>query len=294
MRKGRHHWEAGLTAVAAVALVSGAAGAAEPERTWEASGFNQPESAVYDAERDVIYVSNVNGEPGQRTGDGYISKLSPDGEVTEAEWVTGLNAPLGMDLHDATLYVADIDEIVAIDVETGEVVGTHPAPGAQFLNDVTADGQGRVFVSDMMQDRIYVLEGDQVEVWLEDKDLEAPNGLYAEDDRVVVGAWGVMTEGFETDVPGHLKVVDLQTREVESLGDGTPVGNLDGVEPDGRGNYLVTDWMAGKLYRITPEGQAEELIDLGQGAADHEYIEERGLVIIPMMSDGVVVAYRIE
>jgi sugar lactone lactonase YvrE len=199
-----------------------------------------------------------------------------------------------MDIHESTLYVADIDRIVAIDVESGEITGTHPAEGAQFLNDVTADEQGRVFVSDMMGNRIYVLEDGEVQVWIESEDLESPNGLYAEGDRIVVGAWGVMTDGFETEVPGHLKVVDFETQEVQSLGDGTPVGNLDGVEPDGEGNYLVTDWMAGKLYRITPEGEAEELLDLGQGAADHEYIEEQRLVVIPMMNDGVVVAYELE
>jgi hypothetical protein len=60
----------------------------------------------------------------------------------------------------------------------------------------------------------------------------------------VVGSWGEMTDRFETEVPGHLKVVDFETMEVQSLGDGTPVGNLDRVEPDGPGNYLVSDWMA--------------------------------------------------
>jgi sugar lactone lactonase YvrE len=292
MKMRQFHFGAGLTALAAV-VVAGAA-LAQPKQVWEATGFDQPESAVYDSERDVLYVSNVHGDPGEKTGDGYVSKVSLDGEVVEAQWVTGLDAPLGMDIHESTLYVADIDRIVAIDVESGEITGTHPAEGAQFLNDVTADEQGRVFVSDMMGNRIYVLEDGEVQVWVESEDLESPNGLYAEGDRIVVGAWGVMTDGFETEVPGHLKVVDFETQEVQSLGDGTPVGNLDGVEPDGEGNYLVTDWMAGKLYRITPEGEAEELLDLGQGAADHEYIEEQRLVVIPMMNDGVVVAYELE
>jgi sugar lactone lactonase YvrE len=292
MKMRQFHFRAGLTALAAV-VVAGAA-LAQPKQVWEASGFDQPESAVYDSERDVLYVSNVHGDPGEKTRDGYVSKLSLDGEVVEAQWVTGLDAPLGMDIHESTLYVADIDRIVAIDVESGEITGTYPAEGAQFLNDVTADEQGRVFVSDMMGNRIYVLEDGEVQVWVESEDLESPNGLYAEGDRIVVGAWGVMTDGFETEVPGHLKVVDFETQEVQSLGDGTPVGNLDGVEPDGEGNYLVTDWMAGKLYRITPEGAAEELVDLGQGAADHEYIEEQRLVVIPMMNDGVVVAYELE
>ena len=53
--------------------------------------------------------------------------------------------------------------------------------------------------------------------------MEAPNGLRAEPDRLLVAAWGVMTDGFATAVPGHLKAVDYETKEITSLG-GEPVG----------------------------------------------------------------------
>jgi hypothetical protein len=56
----------------------------------------------------------------------------------------------------------------------------------------------------------------------------------------------------------------------------------------------VTDWMNGALFRISAEGEVEELLDLNQGSADHEVIEDRNLVIIPMMNDGTVVAYRLQ
>jgi sugar lactone lactonase YvrE len=192
------------------------------------------------------------------------------------------------------LYVADIDRLIAIDVEEGAIAETYEAQGAQFLNDVTADDQGRVYVSDMMANAIWRLDGDQFELWVEDEALEQPNGLLAEDDRIVVGSWGVMTDGFATQIPGHLKTVDLESGEVASLGDGTPVGNLDGVEPDGDGGYLVTDWMAGALLRIDPEGKFEQLLDLNQGSANHTWLEDQRLVVIPMMSDGQLLAYRIE
>lgn len=275
-------------------LAAGSGSAAEPTLTWQTEGLQQPESVVFDAEREVFYVSNVAGEPMDRNGEGHISRVGPEGELLEAAWVSGLDAPKGLALHDDVLYVADIDRLIAIDVEEGAIAETYEAQGAQFLNDVTADDQGRVYVSDMMANAIWRLDGDQFELWVEDEALEQPNGLLAEDDRIVVGSWGVMTDGFATQTPGHLKTVDLESGEVASLGDGTPVGNLDGVEPDGEGGYLVTDWMAGALLRIDPEGKFEQLLDLNQGSADHTWLEDQRLAVIPMMSDGQLLAYRIE
>jgi sugar lactone lactonase YvrE len=110
-----------------------------------------------------------------------------------------------------------------------------------------------------------------------------------------VAAWGQdLQEDFSTSVAGHLIAVDLETKEISALGSGEPVGNLDGLEADGAGNWLATDWIAGALFRISPDGTAEQLLDLNQGSADLEYIEGDKLAVIPMMMDGRVVAYRIE
>ena len=97
---------------------------AQSQESWSAEGLKAPESALLDEARGVLYVSNVNGNPTDKDGNGYISKLSPDGTVTQAEWVTGLDAPKGLALHDSTLYVSDIDKLVAIDVGSGKIVNT--------------------------------------------------------------------------------------------------------------------------------------------------------------------------
>jgi sugar lactone lactonase YvrE len=261
---------------------------------WQAEGLDGPESAVLDPGEGVLYVSNVNGEPTAANGNGYISKLSLNGEIQDKEWVTGLNAPKGLALHDGMLYVSDIDELAVIDTASGEITARHEAQGATFLNDVTAHQDGRVFVSDMMQNQIWKLEGDQFELWLQDEELENPNGLLAEQDRLVVAAWGKPKEDFSTDVPGHLKAVDYQNKEITSIGPGDPIGNLDGVEPNGQGGYLVTDWFSGGLYDISEDGKAEMVMDLNQGSADHEFVEDENLVVIPMMTDGTVNAYRLQ
>jgi sugar lactone lactonase YvrE len=265
------------------------------EKAWETpADFKGPESALYDAQRDVIYVSNVNGAPNEADGNGFISKISLDGTITELEWVGGLNAPKGLAMTGDKLYVSDINMLVEIDAESGAVSNSYEAADAQFLNDVTADDAGNVYVSDMMTNTIYKLSDGQISAWVQSDELENPNGLLAEGDKLIVGAWGKMTDGFNTEVPGHLKAVSLSDGSISSLGNATPVGNLDGVEADGQGSYYVTDWMNGKLLHIDADGNANEMLALGQGSADHEVVLEKNLVLIPMMMNNTVQAYTIK
>jgi DNA-binding beta-propeller fold protein YncE len=277
-----------------IVAVSSPSWAAEPKKLWEAGGFKNPESAIYDPAAAAIYVSNVNGKPTQKDGNGFISKLAPDGTVVTLEWVKGLDSPTGLALAGGTLYAADVDRIVAIDVAKGEVTARHEAPGAKFLNDLTADRQGRVYASDMPANAIWVLDGGKLSVLLQDDALDNPNGLLAENGQLVVGSWGKMAEDGSTKVPGHMKVVDLATRKVADLGDPAPAGNLDGIVPDGKGGYLVTDWVGGVLLQVAADGKAKRLLPLKQGSADLGIVPGEGIVLIPMMMEGQVVAYRVD
>ena len=64
---------------------------------WNLTGdFAAPESAYYDAASKAVFVSSINGQILERDGNGYISRLTPDGKVVSAKWVTGLNAPKGL------------------------------------------------------------------------------------------------------------------------------------------------------------------------------------------------------
>ncbi len=267
---------------------------AEPTMVWKTEGLKNPESVVLDADRSVLFVSNVGGPPMEKNGAGHISRLSPDGAVVDAEWVTGLNAPTGLIQNGNTLYVPDIDRLVAINVESGEIVGTWDGEGATFLNDLAMDESGRIYASDMVNNAIYVLDGDSFGVWLQDSALDNPNGLRVEGDRLLVASWGAMKDDFSTEIPGHLKAVDLNTKAITSVSDGTPIGNLDGLEPDGQGGWLVSDWVAGGVFRINADGSFEQVIDLDSGSADIEYVESESLLLVPMMKDGTLAAYRLE
>jgi sugar lactone lactonase YvrE len=262
---------------------------------WALDGLSTPESVVFDEEKGELYVSNIAGEATGKDGNGFLSRVSTDGEMLEAEWVTGLDAPKGLALDGSTLYVTDIDRLVAVDVASGEISNSWQAEGAQLLNDAAVDDNGRVFVSDIARSAIYVLDGDSFSVWVEDEALKHPNGLKVDDGKLIVAAWGEeLQPDFSTTVPGHLLAVDLESKEISSVGSGEPIGNLDGLEPDGAGNWIATDWIAGAVLRIKPGGSAERLLDLSQGSADLEYLEGDGVVVIPMMMDDRLVAYKIE
>lgn len=152
--------------------------------------FEQPESVVYDTKRDLLYVSNVNGDPNEVDGNGYISQLSLDGDVINQHFIGDLNAPKGLAIVGDTLYVADINELVEIDVNTQKIIQRYKAPNAQFLNDVVADNNGNIYVSGFLRNSIYRLANGKFELWLQSDQLESPNGLFVKDNQLIVGSWG--------------------------------------------------------------------------------------------------------
>jgi hypothetical protein len=140
---------------------------------------------------------------------------------------------------------------------------------------------------------IWRLKDGVFEPWLANDDLDGPNGLLVQDGKLIVASFGKMqSEGQEQEHAGLLSV-NLEDQTITPLGDGKPVGNLDGLEPNAPGLYLVTDWAAGALYRIDGKGKATQIIDLNQGSADLTYFPEKDTVLIPMMLDNTLAAYRL-
>ena len=263
------------------------------EKLWETDGFLNPESVVYHKPTDALYVSNVNGQGNEKDGNGFISKVSIDGVILEKEWISGLDAPKGLAVYENKLYVADIDALVEIDIPSATITNRYQVIDAKFLNDVAASNNGEIFVSDMMMDRIHSLKDGKFSIWLESPDLLSPNGLHVEEGSLIVGAWGVRTEGFSTATTGHLLRVKFADKSISSIGDGSPLGNLDGVEADLDGDYYVTDWMAGKFYHVSENGHADLMLTLDQGMADLEFIEEKNLILLPMMLGNKLLAYKL-
>ena len=251
-------------------------------RSWEISKtFQFPESVVYDADRDVLYVSNFFAG-----GQEFVSKVKRNGEVEELQWATGLNRPTGLCLVGTHLYAVERASVAKIDVETGDIVGRHVVPDPGLPNDVACDDSGAIFVSDSQRNAIRKLEDGEFDIWLEAAEISQPNGLLLDGDNLLVGNSG----------DGCLKRVKIADRSVETvacLGGGSIV---DGIRPDGRGNYIVSDYN-GRVFLITPEGEKTDLLNTsarGINTADLEYIPEHGLLVIPTLNGNQLIAYEFD
>lgn len=279
--------------VTALVLAANTAYAAEATPVWNVTGLDNPESVAVDLKTGTLYVSNVAGDLTAKDGNGYIAKLSLDGRVIEQKWVIGLNAPKGLALVQDKLYVADIDQLVEIDVPGRKITKTYPAAGAKFLNDVTASTDDTIFVSDTGTDTIWTLKDGKLTNWLQSADLVGPNGLCVIGDELIVASWGRDGKSGAPAAKGHLLRVALLSKKISPWSQGGPEGNLDGVTADGRGRLLVTSAMEGALYRVPANGPATKLLSLPQSAADLTCSVEKDLVIIPFLMKGNVAAYKL-
>src|SRR3954463_633838 len=113
-----------------------------------------PESVLFDGAGKVLYESNIDGQPWEKDGKGSVGKVGLDGKIIKVDWVTGLNAPKGLGMYKNNLYVADVDNVVVIDIAKAVISKHIPIEGAQGLNDISVDKNGKVYVTDSKAGKI--------------------------------------------------------------------------------------------------------------------------------------------
>ena len=276
-----------------VLAIAAAMSVARAGELWRASGFEQPESALVDAARNRIVVSNIAGNPGDADGNGYLSLLSMDGKVISSHWVDGMDAPKGMAIAGGRLYAADITKVRVVDLASGKLVSTIEVPGAVFLNDMTADAAGKVYVSDMLADTIYRIDGDRPELFVRDALLASPNGVFADGGRLIVASWGkgINKTDFSTSEPGGLLSVDLATRKITPLPGAQKFADLDGVIAIGDTIY-ATAYMTGTLYSYHDGAAPQVVATFKPGSADIGTDGKR--IFVPLMGEGEIVALSLD
>jgi DNA-binding beta-propeller fold protein YncE len=240
------------------------------ERWSTAPVFKVPESVFFDPEAGCFYVSNINGGPAQKNGVGFISKVDLNGQILDLEWVAGLNAPKGMGVYGEKLYVTDIDRIIVIDKDRGTVLTVHSVPGAKFLNDIAVDPQGTVYISDSSADTIYALEdGKFATVLSGGRYLKGPNGLFWEGDELLIGV--------------QSRILRWKPDKEELTVLVKTAGGIDGLQPTGAGDYLISDW-SGIVRLVSPAEEEQVLLDISSqkaNTADFCYIPEKNLLVVP-------------
>jgi sugar lactone lactonase YvrE len=248
------------------------------------SVFHHPESAVYDAARSCVYISNLDkNTPNDSLFTDFISIISLDGNVSELRWVDGLSSPTGIALYNGFLFAVERNGVAMIDPETAKVISRYDIPATGFLNDIAISDEGVIYVSETSdKGKIYKIVKGDVFVWIEDATLGKPNGLLQTDAYLYVGV----------NSDHHLKRIHLETGDIENVALLGP-GNIDGIQQNGN-NLLVSHFM-GNLYSIDEEGNVEELLNTREQdifVADFCYIPSEKLFIIPSLRTNKVYGYR--
>lgn len=221
--------------------------------------FQSPESVIYDAEREAIYVSNGIGFA--KNGLGFISKLSKEGEVLDLKWAENLNRPTGMAILKNQLFAADIDELRVFDLESGKSVKQYSVSEEHpMLNDVAISETGEIYVTSSGKHGVYHLEKDTLKMLFQnDSLLKYANGIVIQKDKIIVVGWDI-TE------------ISLTDNSIKKRTLNPPLNDFDGLVIDENGNLFCTQVSEeGKLWKINPDGAAELVFEYPNYLADFDF-----------------------
>lgn len=246
-------------------------------------GFRFCESLSYDARRDLYVAVNAGIAQDVLPNDGYVSLIHPDGTVHTPKWIgvtrngLTLNHPLGSDIANGLLYVADIDTVRWFDMATGEPKGSVQVEGASRFNDLEVAPDGTLYVTQSGDEtpeswRVYkITPRGQTSILLTGAPLRRPNGI-------------------AFDAKGNLVVVNLGNNEVLTF---SPDGALlatqqsvdagnDGIVVLADGTKYVSSVRQGTVSRIRPGRKAERIASGIPSAASMMHDPKRNRLVIPM------------
>jgi hypothetical protein len=253
------------------------------EKVWATDTiFKTPECVAIDYENQILFVSNVNKDPWILDGNGYISIINFKGEVVNLEWVKGMHAPKGMGVYDGFLYVADIDAVIKIDIKKGKVAKRIKSDPTYGLNDISISKNGKIYISGSNSNKIFTIEKNKLKVFEED-DYDRPNGLLAEEDRLLA-----LTSGSSI-----LYEIDYEKHEKIQLA--AELGHGDGIAPVGDGSYILSDWQ-GRIFYMDAENNVTTLLDTREknmNTADIAFSKELNLLFVPTFFDNRVLAFKL-
>ncbi|RYG05350.1 MAG: ATP/GTP-binding protein [Chitinophagaceae bacterium] len=251
-------------------------------KLWQTdSVFKTPESVLYDPANQVLYVTNIDGtDPWGKDDKGSVGKLGLDGKVQQVEWVKGFQSPKGMALYKGTLFVADMDQVVSVDIKKGTITKRLTVEGAGGLNDVAVDARGVLYVSDSKNKKLYKIADGKAELYL--PELKGPNGVHINGGKLLIVDNGGL---YEVGTDKSLKLI----------ADGME-GGTDGIEHLTTGEYIVSCW-AGVIYLVKADGSKEVLLDtrdVKSNTADIGIHPQKQIIYVPTFWKNSVVAYEVK
>ncbi len=248
--------------------------------------YNSPEGAVSDGE--YLYVSNLGVEraPSVKDGDGRIMKLNMEANdwLDKDKWsAIKLDAPKGMGVIGRTLYVTDIDRVVAIDLDKVEQIGVVDFSGTKtsFLNDIAVMNDSTLLVSATDLNAIFKVNVHAMTFEkMKTGKLNGPNGLVysSEDGKIYCAEYGS-----KANAAGRILTIDINSGAIKQIGEHT--GGLDGLALNADGGLLFTDWNIAHLAKADKDngGAVTELSDSIQGPADFYFEVKTKRKFVPAM-----------
>ncbi|MBC7885366.1 MAG: ATP/GTP-binding protein [Saprospiraceae bacterium] len=250
-------------------------------KIWETnSTLKVPESVLYHKQGNCLYVSNIDGKSGEKDLKGSITKLSLDGKDTVNNWVTNLSAPKGMGILNNSLYVTDLDEVVEIDITTRKIIQRISVPGSIFLNDLTIDNSGTIYVSDSRTGKVHTIKNKNVATYIENK--MGVNGLLAVDTDLYLAVKDTL---FKSNKNKELSVITTGMDE-----------SSDGIVQTKNKDFIVSCWN-GIIYFVKSDGTKNVLLDTRaekSNTADIGFDAEKNILYVPTFSKNKVVAYQLK
>ena len=243
------------------------------------SGLVSPESVVQDAKGD-IYVSEI-GEF-NKDGDGKITRISIDGKLST--FASGMDDPKGLTFIGKSLYVTDKNRVLKVELNGKWTVfgSTMAFPQTPvFLNDITSDDAGNLYVSDSGNLKsggaIYkIAQNKKITLVLNEDTPEilAPNGL-----------WIIKNDLYEVDFSsGILYKINLKNKSISKIAEG--FGGGDGLIKSGN-NFFFGDWKNGKIFKVQG-GKVSLFKDGFSAAADIALTYDKKSIMTPDMKAGSI------
>lgn len=250
------------------------------EKLWQTDTVVAiPESVLPDTKKGILFISLIDGGGWDADGKGGVAKLGISGNNYDPNWITGLNAPKGMGRDRKRLYVADINEVVVINIKKGRIEKKIQIDSAKGLNDITISDDGIVYVSDSRTSKIWRIEKDIPSLYLEN--MAGVNGLKAiKNDLIIASGKSFIKADAQRNIT---KIVEL------------PQGG-DGIEPIGNGDYIVTAW-SGYIFYVYADGRYETLLESHpekMNTADLGYDPKKRILYIPTFNAKKIVAYSLK
>ncbi len=243
------------------------------------SGLVSPESVAQDAKGD-IYVSEI-GEF-NKDGDGKITRISIDGKLST--FASGMDDPKGITFIGKSLYVTDKNRVLKVEPDGKWTVfgSTMAFPQTPvFLNDITSDDAGNLYVSDSGNLKsggaiFKIAQNKKITLVLDENTPEilAPNGL-----------WIIKNDLYEVDFSsGILYKINLKNKSISKIAEG--FGGGDGLIKSGN-NFFVSDWKNGKIFKV--QGSKVSLFKDGfTAAADIALSYDNKSIMTPDMKAGSI------